>query len=125
MTECDFFAVGHLHNGYELLTDFIAPFDEYRAALVEHLVEKKLGHWDEEIRVLAGKALTRLAMVEKSDHFRAVVLPRLLKECTDFDSSRRHGSLVAAARLFQTLQIAKEDDDELRHVLLHSSSKRL
>jgi hypothetical protein len=38
---------------------FIAGFPEYTRPLVDHLVDRKVGHWDPAVRELTAKALHR------------------------------------------------------------------
>ena len=46
LTTCDYYAVGNRTNCYLELSVFVAQFDEYTLAMIDHLVAYKLGHWD-------------------------------------------------------------------------------
>ncbi len=60
----------------------MACYAEYREAMVQHLIRRKLGHWDRALRELASKAL---AAVVKQDpnYFAESVLALLVSLCTD------------------------------------------
>lgn len=60
MTVADFFAVGSRQNAYLNISIYIAQFEEYTTALIDHLLEKKVDHWDAAIRELTSKALHNL-----------------------------------------------------------------
>jgi hypothetical protein len=46
LTTADYFAVGSRGNTYLGLSVFVAQYPEYTRALIDHLVQQKLGHWD-------------------------------------------------------------------------------
>lgn len=48
------------NNSYLNISVFIAQFDEYTIPLVDHLVSRKVDHWDCSIRELAAKTLHNL-----------------------------------------------------------------
>jgi len=48
------------NNSYLNISVFIAQFDEYTISLVDHLVDRKVDHWDVSIRELAAKTLHNL-----------------------------------------------------------------
>lgn len=60
MTAADFFAVSVRNNAYLNISVFIAQFEDYTIPLIQHLVERKVDHWDTAIRELAAKALHNL-----------------------------------------------------------------
>jgi hypothetical protein len=70
--------VGSRANAYLELSVYIARFPDYTEALISHLADKKVGHWDGHVRELAAKALNRLAAVAPA-HLAATVMPLLLK----------------------------------------------
>lgn len=61
MTVADFFAVSVRNNAYLKISPFIAEFDDYTIPLIDHLLNRKVDHWDYVIRELAAKALHNLA----------------------------------------------------------------
>ena len=42
----DYQAMGSRSNSYLDISVFIAGYQEHSRALIEHLIEKKVGHWD-------------------------------------------------------------------------------
>ena len=54
---CDYFAVGLRKNAYLQLSLFVAQYEEYRPHLVQHLVDRKIVHWDTVIRQLTSQVL--------------------------------------------------------------------
>lgn len=60
LTEADFYAVSVRNNAYLTISVFIAQFEEYVVPLIDHLVERKVDHWDLAIRELSAKALHNL-----------------------------------------------------------------
>jgi hypothetical protein len=58
LTICDYHSVGLRAHAYtELSVQVAACSPEYAEKLVDHLLEKKVGHWDTAVRELAGLAL--------------------------------------------------------------------
>jgi hypothetical protein len=57
LTTCDYFAVGLRKNAYLQLSLFVAQYEEYRPHLVQHLVDRKIVHWDTVIRQLTSLVL--------------------------------------------------------------------
>lgn len=60
LTTADFFSVGLRTNSYLNISDYIAQYDEYTTALIDHLFEKKIGHWDTAVREITAKTLFKL-----------------------------------------------------------------
>lgn len=56
-------AVGNRTNSFVHLARFIAAFPEYTKALLDHLVDAKVGHWDPQIRELSAASLAALTEV--------------------------------------------------------------
>lgn len=59
-TTTDFYTVGLRSNSFLQISDFIAQYEEYTKPLINHLVDKKINHWDTAIRELTAKALHNL-----------------------------------------------------------------
>jgi len=47
--------IRHLVMNYFIFSVYIAQFEEYTLSLINHLVERKVGHWDTVIRELTAK----------------------------------------------------------------------
>lgn len=61
MTVADFFAVSVRNSAYLNIGPFIAQFHDYTIPLIDHLLNRKVDHWDYVIRELTAKALHNLA----------------------------------------------------------------
>ena len=91
---------------------FIASFDEYKEALIAHLLEHKFNHWDKSIRELAARALHLLTACAP-DYMARMVLPSLLKHAlTANDLNTRHGALLCIGELVHALCLCAQDDDD-------------
>lgn len=77
---------------------YVAQFEEYYEPLIDHLVNTKMQHWEEEIRILAGKALSTLSVynpklvVEK-------YLPIIYDNCFKKALHVKHGALWGLSEL--------------------------
>lgn len=60
LTTADFYAVSVRNNSYLNISVFIAQFEEYTIPLIDHLITRKVDHWDCSIRELTAKALHNL-----------------------------------------------------------------
>jgi hypothetical protein len=62
LTVADFFAVSVRNNAYMNIGPFVAQFNEYVVPLIEHLLNRKVDHWDCVIRELTAKTLHNLTL---------------------------------------------------------------
>ncbi|XP_017860136.1 PREDICTED: tubulin-specific chaperone D [Drosophila arizonae] len=102
-TTTDFYSVGIRQNSYLSISDFIAQFEEYRQPLIDHLVQRKVGHWDPAIRELTAKALHKLTY-RAPEYMAAVVLPQLLAKTETIDVNARHGCVLAMGEITLALR---------------------
>ncbi|EDW63994.1 tubulin-specific chaperone D [Drosophila virilis] len=102
-TTTDFYSVGIRHNSYLSISDFIAQFEEYRQPLIDHLVQRKVGHWDSAIRELTAKALHKLTY-RAPEYMAAVVMPQLLAKTETIDVNARHGCVLAMGEITLALR---------------------
>lgn len=102
LTKADFYSVGLRTNSYLHISEFIAQYDEYTNALIDHLIEKKVNHWDSAIRELTAKALNRLAKRAPS-YFRDNVLDSLFKITDSIDINARHGAVLGIGEVVLAL----------------------
>ncbi|XP_050312705.1 tubulin-specific chaperone D [Anthonomus grandis grandis] len=121
LTTADFYAVSVRNNAYLNISVFIAQFQEYTVPLIDHLVSRKVDHWDCAIRELTSKALHNLTpqapsyMIEK-------VLPELFEKTQSIDLNCRHGSVLAIGQIVFALSRITGDvafqlnDDLMRKV---------
>ncbi|XP_069810141.1 tubulin-specific chaperone D isoform X2 [Dendropsophus ebraccatus] len=102
LTTADYFAVGNRANCFLNISVFVAGFPEYTTAMIDHLVEMKINHWDNVIRELSTRALHNLTPVA-SEYMIKSVLPRLLPLATGTDLHTRHGAILACAEITHAL----------------------
>ncbi|KAL6103026.1 tbcd [Pungitius sinensis] len=102
LTAADYYAVGNLNNCYLSTSVYIASFPEYTKAMIDHLIEKKINHWDGVIRELSTKALHNLTP-QAPDYMATAVLPQLLPMAVGFDLHGRHGAILACAEITHAL----------------------
>ncbi|ALC39422.1 CG7261 [Drosophila busckii] len=102
-TTTDFYSVGLRQHSYLVISDFIAQYEEYREPMIDHLVQRKVGHWDAAIRELVAKALHKLTR-RAPRYMAAVVLPQLLAKTETIDLNARHGCVLAMGEITLTLR---------------------
>jgi len=98
LTVADYFAVGSRPNAFLTLSVHIASHKEYSKPLIEHLLERKVGHWDATVRELAAKSLQNLCPCEPSFMVKEA-MPRLLKDALGRDIHLCHGATLAIGHL--------------------------
>nr|CDS28117.2 tubulin specific chaperone D [Hymenolepis microstoma] len=102
ITTVDYFAVGNISNCYLNLSKFVAGFDGYASSIVEHLAFSRLGHWDENIRDMAARALNILASLTP-EQMKMSILPQLFEHLGGNDLYMRQGSVLGISELIQAL----------------------
>ncbi|GLD96044.1 hypothetical protein PINS_up004722 [Pythium insidiosum] len=68
LTRADYVNVANRRHAFLVVSPFVASFPEYRDALLDHLVTKKLSHWDASIRELAARAIGRIVVSAPDMH---------------------------------------------------------
>lgn len=71
--------------------------------MLDHLVERKVNHWDTVIRELTAKTLYKLT-VREPDYMVCVVLPKLFEMTTSIDINQRHGTVLAIGEIILRLK---------------------
>jgi len=105
LTIADYFSIGNRVDAFTIISIQVAQFDEYRYAIIEHLCDNKLFHWDVDIRVLSSKALQSLTRLD-GPFFQNSVLSRLIPKCTNPNNYFvRHGAILGVAEI--TLALGK------------------
>ncbi|XP_038158483.1 tubulin-specific chaperone D [Cyprinodon tularosa] len=102
LTEADYFAVGNITNCYLNISVYIAGFPEYTKSMIDHLVSRKINHWDSAIRELTSKALHNLTS-QAPDYMATTVLPQLLTRAVGVDLHGRHGAILACGEITHAL----------------------
>lgn len=104
LTNVDYQSVGQRQFSYLHLALQVASYGEkYSRPFVDHLVEKKIGHWDAEIRRLASDSLSALMLHSEHSYIREIVLPTILKMIDGADNNVKHGAILALAKVIQGL----------------------
>jgi len=98
LTEADYFTLGSRTNAYLQVSCFVAQFDVYLPALINHLLRIKLFHWDPVIRHLSACGLSVLVPFNPA-LFVSVVLPELVSKTTDVNLLTRHGAILGVAEV--------------------------
>ncbi|XP_076341832.1 tubulin-specific chaperone D-like [Tachypleus tridentatus] len=96
---------------------YIAQFPEYTVPLINHLLKRKVQHWDTSIRELTAQTLYNLTstapklMVE-------VALPELIPLTKDIDLCARHGGILAVAQITHALaNYAKSNNQKIQGIV--------
>ncbi|KAG9337874.1 hypothetical protein JZ751_027526 [Albula glossodonta] len=125
LTAADYFAVGNLNNCYLSISIYIASFPEYTRPLIDHLVARKVNHWNGGIRELASKALHNLTP-QAPDYMANTVLPQLLPMATGLDMHGRHGAILACAEITHALyKLTAKTDRPVTDILSSDSVEGL
>ncbi|KAJ8522848.1 hypothetical protein ON010_g17648 [Phytophthora cinnamomi] len=85
LTKADYFSVANLRHAFLDVSVFVAKYPEYRYALLEHLIESKIVHWDVQIRSLAASALGKIGALDPP-HAMTRIFPRLLASALSPDA---------------------------------------
>ena len=122
LTTCDYHSVGiRAHSYTELSVKVAAKSEEYAIQLVQHLLDKKINHWDNSVRELTGQALRKLVPVTLK-YMLEIVIPTLLENLDQTkDLYTRHGSLVALGSVVRGLA----DEKPLKDLLGTHSKRKL
>lgn len=110
LTSADYFTVAVRQNSYLNISVFIAQFKEYSTSLIDHLVERKIEHWDVAVRELSSKALHNLTS-KSPEYMWEIVLPTLLQKTSSIDVNTRHGAVLSIGEIVHALSILNMDLD--------------
>lgn len=110
--------MGSRINTFLRLSVFIANFDEYTDSLIDHLLDKKVGHWDIAVREITASALHNLTAVAPSRMLEKVLPKLLLAAESTADLFARHGAIVAVGFVISALaEKAITDQKTLKQLL--------
>lgn len=102
LTVADYFEVGVRSHTYLKISVQIAQYQEYSKPLIDHLVTKKVTHWDTAIRELSARSLFNLTAADPHYMINSV-LPTLLDMLNSIDLNVRHGAVLATAEILEAL----------------------
>ncbi|KAK0164401.1 hypothetical protein PV328_003034 [Microctonus aethiopoides] len=104
VTVADYFEVGVRSHAFLKISVHIAQYEEYLVPMIDHLVERKVGHWDTAIRELTAKALCNLTPIDPH-YMIETILPTLIDSLSSIDLNVRHGSILAIAEILEALYL--------------------
>lgn len=78
--------------------------------LLDHLVDRKINHWDIAIRDLSAKTLHKLTAREPSYTAKSV-LPKLFEKTSSIDINQRHGTVLAIGEIVLKLKQLEKTTD--------------
>lgn len=114
ITTIDYQSVGQKKNCFNDLVSYISKFQSYHEPLTRHLIDRKVNHWDPEIRQLASEALHQLTLNVSSDIVSQVILPGLYELLRSSDINSRHGALLSLAQVIYAFRkISKKVPQDL------------
>ena len=94
----DYFRLGSVRTAYLDVGKSICQYPEYGPWMVETLIERKLKHWDPQLRELSAILLGEVIDFPACRDTIVQEMPSIRKGCVDkSDVEVRHGSLLAAA----------------------------
>ncbi|XP_059617453.1 tubulin-specific chaperone D [Phlebotomus argentipes] len=108
LTRADFFSVGIRNNSYLVVSDYIAQFPEYTRPLIDHLIEKKVNHWDSSIRELTARTLNKLTRHDPK-YMKEEIIPKLFDLTDSMDVHTRHGSVLAIGEIVLALKTIDQE----------------
>lgn len=77
----------------------------------DHLIDRKINHWDIAIRDLAAKTLHKLTAREPS-YIASQVLPKLFEKTSSIDINQRHGTVLAIGEIVLKLKQVEQSTGE-------------
>jgi hypothetical protein len=102
ITVADYFSLGNRLNAYLEVAPVVAGMcKSFNECLLNHLCTIKISHWDEEIRILASKAIAKLSVIDPALSLEK--LKELSVTCTSTQLFLRHGSILAVAEVLFAL----------------------
>ena len=102
LTIADYFEVGVRNHAYLKISTQIAQYEEYTKPLIDHLITRKITHWDTAIRELSAKTLFNLTPINPN-YVKDTVLLNLLDMLNSIDLNVRHGAILAIAEILEAL----------------------
>ncbi|KIR54961.1 cofactor D [Cryptococcus gattii Ru294] len=106
LAKTDFHSVSVRRTAFLTASQAVGVHHVYRTAMIAHLHNITLRHWDCSIRCLGAQALRKL-LEQNSKEMLEDALQRELKELVSLDSVNVHGALVALKEVAEMF----EDDD--------------
>ena len=103
LTRADYFSLGNRASAYIEIAPFVGSFSLYRHALIDHLANVKIVHWDPAIRILSARALGHFAALDPQ-YIITNILPNVVSASLNRnDLLVRHGNAIATSSLIRAL----------------------
>ncbi|XP_022244717.1 tubulin-specific chaperone D-like [Limulus polyphemus] len=117
VTAVDYFAVGSRTKSYLKISAYIAQFPEYTMPLINHLLKRKVQHWDTSIRELTAQTLYNLTSTSPTFMVK-VALPLLIPLTKGIDLCARHGGILAVAQIIHALaNYARSNNQKIKDIV--------
>ncbi|GAA5967479.1 hypothetical protein JCM3765_004681 [Sporobolomyces pararoseus] len=114
LRKIDFFTVSVRHRAYLSAAPSVALHLEYRQAILEHLLNTGITHYDPDIRELSASALGKATSLDAEGLAEGLIMQQLDKLATK-DSAKLHGILLSLAALADSIEELEEmKREELR-----------
>ncbi|KAL1461073.1 hypothetical protein WDU94_013004 [Cyamophila willieti] len=128
LTRADYFSVGSRQAAYSDISVYIAQYEAYTRSFIQHLVARKVEHWDVEIRKLTAKTLPLFVPLDKK-YFLEEVINQLLAKIDSIDLNARHGATLTLGEVVRALseldcQIPDLTRDRIRDIVKNYRQKK-
>ncbi len=123
LTEADYFTLGNRNHAYLQVSCFVAQYPDYFEALVVHLMEVKLRHWEPIVRQLAACALSVLVPFSPEFYIN-VVMHKLIPLTVDNNLATRHGAILGVGEILLGLagKSALNNDPKIIEKMMYKHS---
>ncbi|KAK4474745.1 hypothetical protein MN116_001870 [Schistosoma mekongi] len=115
LTTCDYFSVGNRSQCYLQLSVAVAKYKEYVKPMIDHLVNVRLGHWDDSIRYLAACALGKLCTADPN-YMMENILPEIINGSVKSTLHNQEGCIFATGELLYALSGCNISDENLLRI---------
>uniref|UniRef100_A0A7S2WC38 Tubulin-specific chaperone D n=1 Tax=Mucochytrium quahogii TaxID=96639 RepID=A0A7S2WC38_9STRA len=129
LTAADYFTLGNRTNAFMEISAFVSKYEPYRKPLIDHLVSRKLVHWDLELRILSSKTFSVLTP-KSPDYIAKTVLKDLLPMTLSPDMLIRHGATLGVGEITKALaaipySLDAEMLSDIRNTIMRIEKARL
>ncbi|GAA5989158.1 hypothetical protein JCM11641_002542 [Rhodosporidiobolus odoratus] len=115
LRKIDFFTVSVRHRAYLEACPSVAEHEDYRPAVLRHLVEVGISHYDSDLRTLSANALGAVVALDSVTLAPDLVARQIEKVGETKDTAKLHGLLLSLAALANsTSDLPQQTQDELR-----------
>ena len=105
----DFYAVGVRRNAFLECAPLVAVHASYREAILDHLLDTTIVHWDPSMRQLGSCAIAKIAAADLST-LAPPIMEQMSQRCSSRDPALLHGALCTLAELADFCKRSEEAD---------------